>query len=144
MSHIFVNGVPFLYANLQTNMQHATHVLIVYHFIFGFVAPSSPTNVLATVIDCAMIRVTWNPVLFNGTQLNTYKVYYQGSGFVEENVDASGTQKTLNGLNSLTTYSISVVAMNGVTESDRSSVIQNTTFGGELCCNSSYIVVMCV
>jgi len=101
--------------------------------MFGFVATSSPTNVLATVIDCAKIRVTWSPVLFNGIQLNTYKVYYQRSGSAEENVGASGTQKTLSGLNGLTTYSISVVAMNGATESDRSSVTQNTTFGGELC-----------
>ena len=98
-----------------------------------FVVPSAPTNVHATVISCAKILVTWSPVSFNGAQLNTYKVYYQKSGSVEKNVDASGTQKTLSRLNSLTTYSISVVAVSGTTEGDRSPVTLNTTFGGELC-----------
>ena len=70
---------------------------------------------------------------FNGAELSTYKVYYQQSDAVELFVDASGTQKMINGLDSVTTYNISVVAVSGATEGDRSPVTRNTTFGCELC-----------
>jgi len=56
-------------------------------------------------------------------------------------MDVSGTQKTLSGLNSLTTYSIYVVAVNRATEGGRSPVTQNTTFGGQLYYNSSYMIL---
>lgn len=71
-------------------------------------------------------------MLFNGTQLDAYTVFYNSSDSQEVmSMMVIGLEVTLLNLHHLTTYTISVAAIrsDNIT-GPRSSEVHNTTFGG--------------
>lgn len=93
-----------------------------------FLAPGTPLQVTAVTRSCSSINVTWDAVLFNGIQLDMYRVFYrEDSANTTEMITVNGLDVLLTGLNHLTTYKIRVAAVNG----SMSPEIENTTFGGK-------------
>ena len=93
-----------------------------------FLAPNAPSQVTAVVRNCRTIRVSWDAVSFNGTQLDTYTVFYkENSSDSMQMVMVNGLEKLLTDLEPLTVYRIRVAAVNGTVSPE----IQNTTFGGQ-------------
>ena len=86
----------------------------------------------AVVTHCNRIQVSWDAVSFNGTQLDTYRVFYkENSSDSVETVTVNGLEKSLTNLRPLTIYKINVTAVSLGVVGIASTEIQNTTFGGQ-------------
>lgn len=111
------------------------HIIKFDCVLSNLLAPNGPSQVTAVAVSCESIRVTWNAVSFNGTQLDTYKVFYKKNTSDSQKmmVVDGGLEALLTGLSHLTTYSISVAAMSSDIVGAMSPEIQKTTFGGQLC-----------
>ena len=99
-------------------------------------APSAPpTSVNTSTVTSSIITVQWGPVdciLRNG-DITGYSVQYgvHGSGNIQSMNVLGGitTEATISGLNSATTYSIEVAAVNSAGTGDYSNSISATTSG---------------
>ena len=97
--------------------------------------PGAPSQVTAVTMDCKSIQVSWNAVLFNGTQLDTYKVMYKQNSSDSQEIKmtvVNGLDVILKGLGHSTAYTISVAAVSSDNITGAmSSEAHNTTFGGQ-------------
>ena len=70
-------------------------------------------------------------MLFNGTQLDTYQVFYTPSDSQESMMMmVNELEVTLSNLHPFTTYTISIAAVSSDNITGATSEVQDTTFGG--------------
>ena len=97
--------------------------------------PGAPSQVTAVTKGCNSIQVSWNAVLFNGTQLDTYKVMYKQNSSDSQEIKmivVNGLEVILQNLDHTTAYTISVAAVSSDNITGAmSSEAYNTTFGGQ-------------
>ena len=97
--------------------------------------PGAPSQVTAVTKGCNSIQVSWNAVLFNGTQLDTYKVMYKQNSSDSQEIKmivVNGLEVILQNLDHTTAYTTSVAAVSSDNITGAmSSEAYNTTFGGQ-------------
>ena len=101
------------------------------HFHCCVLVLSEPLQVSAHTVNCYRIQVSWNAVSSNGTQLDTYRVFYRmNSSDSEETKIVRDTEVLLSGLKPSTLYYISIAPVSRGVVGTRSSEVQNATYGG--------------
>ena len=107
-------------------------------------APSAPpTSVSTSDVTSSSITVQWGPVdcIHRNGDITGYSVQYGVQGNVStQTMSVSGgatTEATISGLNSATTYSIEVAAVNGAGTGDYSNSISAITSGTYIICSNT-------
>ena len=81
--------------------------------------PSAPRNLLTTNIQGTFISINWTGPSMTGERTDiSYNITYSNGSFNSLVYSVSDTQYTLTGLIPQTTYTISVISINGVSEQD--------------------------
>ena len=96
------------------------HHTISYLCIFFISAPpSAPINLLTTDIQGTFITISWTTPSMTGERSDiSYNITYSNGSFNSIVYSQSETHHTLTGLIPETTYTISVISINGVSEQD--------------------------
>ena len=87
-------------------------LILILLFLFFFLVPSAPLNVIVTGSSVNSLDVQWDPPTQMNGKLLEYTVHYTGPDG-SKTTTANTEEATLTGLEACTVYSISVAATNG-------------------------------